>query len=98
MHLAIYISLNACYFLFGVLLVNTIRKEFLKQAENKVLSQLIKNNIFIPDKKNKNNYYLNEILKLKKQPEYIYIFPESNRLVNLEEFWSILKHKYHWKC
>lgn len=95
MHLAIYISLNAFYFLFGVLLVNTIRKEFLKQAENKVLSQLVKNNIFIPDNKKHKNYYLNEILKLKKQPDYIYIFPESNRLVNLDEFWSILKHKYY---
>ena len=95
MHLAIYLSLNAFYFLFGVLLVNTIRKEFFKQAENKVLLKLVKNNIFIPDSKNKNNYYLNEILKLKKHPEYIYIFPESNRLVNLDEFWGILKHKYY---
>lgn len=95
MHIIIYISLNVIYFLFGVLLVNTIRKEFFKQAENKVLLKLVKNNIFIPDNKNKNNYYLNEILKFKKHPEYIYIFPESNRLVNIDEFWSILKHKYY---
>ena len=95
MHLVVYISLNAIYFLFGVLLVNTIRKEFFKQAEDKVLKKLEIDDVFIPDKKNKNNYYLNEILKMKKHPAYIFIFPESNRLVNLDEFWNILRLKYY---
>ena len=95
MHLVVYISLNAIYFLFGVLLVNTIRKEFFRQAEDKVFKKLEIDDIFIPDNKNKNNYYLNEILKMKKHPKYIFIFPESNRLVNLDEFWNILRLKYY---
>lgn len=95
MHLAIYLSLNALYFFFGVLLVNTIRKEFFSQTEQKIMSKLVANDIFIPDKKTKGNYYLNEILKMKKKPHFIFIFPESNRLVYLDEFWSILYRKYH---
>lgn len=94
MHLAVYLSLNALYFLFGVLLVNTIRKEFFSQTENKIMKNLVKNDIFIPEIKDKGNYYLNEILKMKKKPKLILMFPESNRLVFLDEFWSILGRKY----
>ena len=70
MHLAVYIGLNCLYFIFGVILVNAIRKEFFSQAQKKIFQPDSQKEIFIPMEREKSNYYLNELLKQKNLTPY----------------------------
>ena len=91
MHLSIYIGLNCLYFIFGVILVNAIRKEFFSQAQNKIFKS---KEIFIPENRENGNYYLNELLKQKIIPKIIFILPQADLLVKPNHFWNVLSVKY----
>lgn len=94
MHLAVYIGLNCLYFIFGVLLVNTIRKEFFSQAKKKIFKVGTHNDIFIPEQRDKSNYYLNQLLKQPHLPNFIFILPRADLLLQPENFWNVLNMKY----
>lgn len=94
MHLAVYIGLNCLYFIFGVILVNAIRKEFFSQAQKKIFQPDSQKEIFIPTEREKSNYYLNELLKKKNKPRMIFILPQADLLLKPQNFWNILSIKY----
>ena len=94
MHLAVYIGLNICYFFFGVLLINTIRKEFYRHEKNKIFNIMKEEEVFIPEVREKSNYYLNQILKYERKPPYIFILPGGDLLVKSDELWNYLSCKY----
>ena len=94
MHLAVYIGLNCLYFIFGIILVNTIRKEFFSQAKNKIFQVNTHKEIFIPQERTKSNYYLNELLKQNVLPKFIFILPRADLLINPHSLWNVLSIKY----
>ena len=94
MHTAIYISLNCFYFLFCVLLVNTIKKEFFTQTEKNII-KTNSENIFIPDDRDKNLIYLSQLLKSSVKPKYIFMLPLSDVLVSKTALWSNLRGKFY---
>lgn len=95
MHIVIYLGLNCLYFIFGVLLINTIRKEFLNKAKEKTLLEQESPDIFFPQVREKNSYYLHEIMKKKKKPKYIFILPHGEMLVRPGDFWNLFSTKYY---
>lgn len=94
MHTSIYISLNIFYFLFCVLLVNTIRKEFFTQSEKNIISSNSQE-IFIPEDRENNAIYISKLLKSPLKPKYIFILPMSDSLVSKSGLWNILRSKYY---
>lgn len=94
MHLSIFIGLNCLYFIFGIILINAIRKEFFLQAQKKIFEPENHSNIFFPEEREKSNYYLNELLKQKKIPKIIFILPQADLLLKPEKLWNILIVKF----
>ena len=90
----IYISLNCIYFLFCVLLVNTIKKEFFNQSENKII-QTNSQNIFIPNNRESSSIYISQLLKSTVKPKYIFMLPLSDILVSKSALWNHLRGKYY---
>ena len=89
-----YISLNCLYFLFCVFLVNTIKKEFYKQTDDKILN-INSEEIFIPADRNNLNLYLERLKNFKIKPKYIFILPNSQILVNQNLLWDFFRNKFY---
>tara|TARA_B100000123_G_C25709022_1_gene418970 strand:+ start:86 stop:1090 length:1005 start_codon:yes stop_codon:yes gene_type:complete len=88
-----YISLNCLYFIFCVLLVNTIKKEFYKQTDEKILN-INSKEIFIPADRDNIDIYIEKLEKLKIKPKFIYMLNKSNLLTNQNKLWDFLRNKY----
>lgn len=89
-----YISLNCLYFLFCVFLVNTIKKEFYKQTDDKILN-INSEEIFVPADRNNLDFYVERLKKFKIKPKYIFILPKSQILVNQNLLWDFFRNKFY---
>lgn len=90
----IFISLNCLYFFFGVILINTIRKEFFTQTKKDIL-KINADKIFIPENKDKISHYMVQLSKSPIKPKYVFMLPGSQMLTNKSELWSFLRGKYY---
>ena len=89
-----FISLNMLYFLFGVVLINTIQKEFFAQTDEKIRA-INSNNIFIPKDREQLNTYLEKLCKENIIPNYIFILPQSDILVSKKSLWDLVRSRHY---
>lgn len=82
------------YFLFGVVLINTIRKEFFRVSHNKILN-VNSDKIFIPEKRDNYQQYIPILQKNPIKPKYIFILPGIDILLNKNKLWRHLSNKYY---
>ena len=90
----IFITLNCMYFLFGVVLINTIRKEFFKQTSAKIQT-INSTRIFIPQNRDKTNIYLSKLRQIDIKPKFIFILPQSDILVNKSYLWNLVRSRHY---
>jgi hypothetical protein len=85
-----FISLHIIYFVFAVLLINTIRKEFISQGNKKIL-KINSKDIFIPDNTTYNELYIQKFVRNNIKLKYISILPFADGLVSKNGLWNLVR-------